>query len=109
MKYLNNKFIKDGQFTGVSIWICGIGGASLLLGTILYASSLWIAVVGLSLGGILLGLGTYASKAQTLGLHPFTNDPLNWRKAKASYRNKERAEDSAKETSEPNDETKPRY
>jgi hypothetical protein len=53
------------------------------------------------MGGAPIGLGCiaiagYSGQAYALGLPPpFTNDPLGWRKAKATYEKQSVAEDDA--------------
>ncbi len=92
-------FIKEGKLTVfaevllIALVLLGFFGIPIL------EMPLWLAIplgiVSVLSAGILIFEGAAAS----IGLKPFTNDPLGWRKAKQSY--KEEAapeEDSEKKT-----------
>jgi hypothetical protein len=92
-------FIKEGKLTVfaevllIALVLLGFFGIPIL------GMPLWLAIplgiVSVLSAGILIFEGAAAS----IGLKPFTNDPLGWRKAKQSY--KEEAapeEDSEKNT-----------
>ncbi|MFA7293544.1 MAG: hypothetical protein WC023_15000 [Rhodocyclaceae bacterium] len=87
MNGLGRFFIKDGKATQLGglvvqllalaaiVAVIGLGYNNILGWLILSASGTAILVVGMAYG------------AQAIGLKPFTNDPLGWRKAKKSYEN----------------------
>lgn len=87
-------FLVDGKLTLLS--------EALLLGLVLFGflgipffnMPLWLAfIVGLVAiisGAVLM----FEGRATAIGLKPFTNDPLGWRKAKESYLKKETEDDS---------------
>ena len=109
MKWINF-FILDGKLTKKGKNIFTVIGLAAAYGVWYFIGDMsdirfWLCVII----GIVFGYGTvWAGWMEKWGYKPFTNDPLGWRKAKASYRNKESAEDSAKETSEPIDDDKPK-
>jgi hypothetical protein len=95
------RLIVDGKFTWVSESI--LGGLVLLglFGIPFFDMPMWLAIpIGLitMLSAFLL---MFEGRAVALGLKPFTNDPLGWRKAKESYKSPEDAEKSAKKDAQP--------
>ncbi len=85
----------DSALTQRGADVLGITG--LLTGWILYLSSIRSGVifwVGLLLAVGLGYLSAWGGLAAKWGLKPFTRDPLGWRKAKESY--KEKYESDAK-------------
>jgi hypothetical protein len=81
---MSDWFIKDGRLTkwfSNLLFFGGLGGMGLAL-LFLNGMALYLAlVVGLVIGSV----SSLEAKARVLGLKPFTNDPLGWRAAKASY------------------------
>jgi hypothetical protein len=89
--------VKDGRLTVISEIIL-IGFVLIgFLGIPLFGMPLWLAVpVGLA-SVISAGLLIFEGAAASIGLKPFTNDPLGWRKAKKSYLSDEAAKESSTE------------
>ena len=89
------KFIKNGKFTGLS--------EALLIGIVLlgffgipiFNIPLWLAVPLGIVAVIAAGLLIFEGAAVSIGLSPFSNDPLGWRKAKKTYENDD--DDSSQE------------
>jgi hypothetical protein len=80
------RLIIDGQFTWVFEVILGVLVLLGLCGIPFFDMPLWLSIpVGLIsvLSAFLL---MFEGRAVALGLKPFTNDPLGWRKAKESYK-----------------------
>ncbi len=77
--------VKEGRLRGwlSNLLFCGglgeMGAAILLL-------SGWKLYVALVAGLVAVSISSFEAKARVLGLKPFTNDPLDWRKAKESYK-----------------------
>jgi hypothetical protein len=79
------RLIIDGQFTWVFEAILGVLVLFGLFGIPFFDMPLWLSLpIGLIsiLSAFLL---MFEGRAVALGLRPFTNDPLGWRKAKRSY------------------------
>jgi sulfite exporter TauE/SafE len=82
-------FFKDGNFTfGFRTFLCFLGVGIIAVAFYFVENKFWFYVI--STLGLFVGyLGGYASQAAVLKLKPFTNDPLGWRSAKASYESKD--------------------
>jgi hypothetical protein len=78
--------IRDGQLTNRGTLLLGIVGASLIAYTLLFAEIFWLGLLSFFIGCGLLGFAGLSNSATSIGLKPFTNDPLGWRKAKQSYK-----------------------
>ncbi|MDO8774744.1 MAG: hypothetical protein Q7K57_39775 [Burkholderiaceae bacterium] len=78
-------FTNNGQLSFLShLGLFFLG--SLLIGLALFYSQSNLTFLLGTIGGILLiGFAGVSAKANTLGIKPFTQDPLGWRKAKESY------------------------
>ena len=51
-----------------------------------FLPNFWLKLVGLSVGLAIAAIGGFSGRSTALGLPPpFANDPLGWRKAKATY------------------------
>ena len=78
--------VKDGRLTGWGILVMLIAGASFSYFSLVLLPGKLLKVVGLSLGLALMGMAGYSARAAALDAPPpFTNDPLDWRKAKKTY------------------------
>jgi hypothetical protein len=90
-------FIRDGTLTWLAevalISVVALGWYSV---PYLYEISFWLALplglVSLLAAFILM----FEGRASAIGLKPFTNDPLGWRRAKKTYK-KERTDESQKQ------------
>jgi hypothetical protein len=83
---------RDGKLTFFSMLCLLLGGLALTLAALIYSPNKWIMLIGVVLGCLMASVAGISAKAQVLGLSPFTNDPLGWRKAKESYLNKDTEE-----------------
>lgn len=63
----------------------GFVGIALIAYTLLFAKNFFLGVVSFAAGCGLLGFAALSNNAASIGLKPFTNDPLGWRAAKKSY------------------------
>jgi len=84
---MSDWFIKDGRLTK---WFSnllffgglgGLGGMGLAF-LFLNGMALYLALV---VGLVIASVSSFEAKARIFGVKPFTNDPLGWRAAKASY------------------------
>jgi uncharacterized membrane protein len=55
----------------------------------LYKFSIWLALPLFIVSVVAALIMMFQGRASAIGLKPFTNDPLGWRKAKKSYEKKE--------------------
>lgn len=85
-------FIKDGNLTGIAALLSLTLGFLTLFITFKFVTTKFWAMFGLLLAFLFLLLAGYSGRAKALGLKPFTNDPLGWRKAKKTYEQKEKDE-----------------
>ena len=84
--------LEDGRLTWVAEIILGSVVLFGLVGIPFFNLPLWLAIpIGLAalLAGAVL---MFEGRAAALGLKPFTNDPLGWRKAKESYKTEDKKE-----------------
>jgi hypothetical protein len=96
MRLINSKGNLNPQ---VAIIIGLLGGAVAVL-PLYFELDPYLVVGGYFIGMILMGFSSIALKSSTLDLRAFTNDPLGWRAAKASYESKnEGQKDSTEERS----------
>jgi hypothetical protein len=58
----------------------------------------WLLLIVACIVFAIFGL---SGRAEALGLKPFTNDPLGWRKAKKSYKTDTQAEEEANTSDKP--------
>ncbi len=85
MRRILKFFIQDGQTTsigGLVAILIAIAAIVLVVGLRLNNAFGWAVLV---ISGIIILIFGIAGKAEAIGLKPFTNDPLGWRKAKATY------------------------
>ncbi|WP_346308911.1 hypothetical protein [Limnohabitans sp.] len=79
-------FFVDGKMTNLSsVLVVAItfGG---ILGVLYFQPPFWLGVGILAVSIIIGVIGAVSGAAESVGLKPFTNDPLGWRKAKQSYK-----------------------
>lgn len=81
MKLLDAK----GNLKGWVATSIGILGAAFFLLPLYMEWHPYVVISGLLIGMILMGFSAYANHSAVLDLRAFTNDPLGWRKAKATY------------------------
>lgn len=78
-------FVKNGRLTWTAELVLGCIALFGLIGIPLLDVPLWLAIpigaMTIVAGAILM----FEGRATAIGLKPFTNDPLGWRKAKRSY------------------------
>lgn len=89
-------FFVDGNLTfwgGVSLALIG---TCTVIGSIAFATSKFLFLLGVLVGVLFLGIASASLKSLVLGIKPFTNDPLGWRKAKKSYETKEDSDNAPK-------------
>jgi len=89
---MTSLFIKNGKFTFAAecclIVIVLLGG----FGIPLLNMPIWLAIPVGGLAIISAALLFFEGAAVSVGLKPFTNDPLGWRKAKESYKKGDQTE-----------------
>jgi hypothetical protein len=92
-----NKKLFHGLFIDGKLTLAG-GGLLLIAGIFtIYLSFAFLPgailkVLGASTGLAMAAVAGFGGRAQGLGIKPFTNDPLGWRKAKKSYKAQEDSE-----------------
>jgi hypothetical protein len=91
--FLRNFIFREGQITGFGTVVFILMGIAVIYFSVELLSSYGLKILGLSLGLVLMGVGGLGARANAIGLRPFTNDPLGWRKAKASYPTKDAGEE----------------
>ena len=88
--------VQDGRLTWIAEIFLGAVVLFGLLGIPFFNVPFWLAipigVAALLAGAILM----FEGRATALGLKPFTNDPLGWRKAKKSYETKDDSDEAPK-------------
>jgi hypothetical protein len=78
--------LADGKLTGVGAVLLFLLGISIMLGAVVYLPTVGMRWLGTSVGLGCMAVAGLSGRAKALGLPPpFTNDPLGWRKAKATY------------------------
>ena len=80
---------RDGQLTNRGTLLLGIVGVGLIAYTLLFAQIFWLGLLSFFIGCGLLGFAGLSNSATSVGLKPFTKDPLGWRSAKKSYKDAE--------------------
>ncbi len=81
-----SRFVREGKLTWLSELLLGGIVVIGLIGIPILNMPLWLAI---PIGGLSLIAGVvlmFEGRASALGLKPFTNDPLGWRKAKETYK-----------------------
>ena len=93
--------VQDGRLTWIAEIILGFVVLLGLFGIPIFNIPFWLAipvgVVALIAGAVLM----FEGRATALGLKPFTNDPLGWRKAKESYKADATSNDVSKKDDPP--------
>jgi hypothetical protein len=93
---MTSLIIKNGKFTFVAefcliiIFLLGSFGIPLL------NMPIWLAIPVGGLAIISAALLIFEGAAVSVGLKPFTNDPLGWRKAKETYKKDGASDEVAK-------------
>jgi hypothetical protein len=78
-------FIKDEKITVLSELILGGLVGLGFFGIPYFDMPVWLAIPVGIMSSIAAGILMFSGRASALGLKPFNNDPLGWRKAKQSY------------------------
>jgi hypothetical protein len=84
---------KNGNMKPFISLLIGLLGGLLVLIPLYCEWHAFIVLPCFVLGMVLMGFSAYATQSATLDLRAFTNDPLGWRKAKASYKKEVEAEE----------------
>jgi len=84
-------FFRDGNLTSIGGTVIALIGVIAVLGSIAWAKTKFAFIAGIFFGVFLIAIASASLKALVLGIKPFTNDPIGWRKAKKSYKNSEAA------------------
>lgn len=79
------KIISNGNLTRFGTTVLGLVGILVVLIALIYATAAWQFFGGIFVGVFLIAIASASSKAYVLGIKPFTNDPLGWRRAKKTY------------------------
>lgn len=85
--------VQDGRLTWITEILLGSVALFGLFGIPFFNIPFWLAIpiaVAAFLAGAVL---MFEGRATALGLKPFTNDPLGWRKAKQSYKSEPATEE----------------
>jgi len=96
MKKFIRLFVKNGQTTpigGLVAIMIALVSIVLVIGFRLNNMFGWSILV---ISGVVIFIFGVAGKAEALGLKPFTNDPLDWRRAKETYKEGDKDKPSAK-------------
>lgn len=89
MKKALGLFVKDGKPTVIGIWLTTLFAVTAIVLVIYLKINNWFGWGLLVSAAVLLVISGTAAHATAMGLKPFTNDPLGWRKAKATYQDGE--------------------
>ena len=79
-------FFKDGKATWYGRLIGMVGSILVMYAVIHFRLNNVFGWVLLVAAWIFLAVFGLSGRAEAIGLKPFTNDPLGWRKAKQSYK-----------------------
>ena len=101
MKSFLQFFIKDGRSTTLGGWVVIALSAAVIFGVVHYRVNNFFGWFLLFLSCTLIAIFGVAGRAEALGLKPFTNDPLGWRKAKESYKADAASNDVSKKDDPP--------
>lgn len=88
--FVNGKMTSFSSVLVIAITFSGI------LGVLFFQPPFWLGVGILAVSLIIGAIGAAAGAAESIGLKPFTNDPLGWRKAKKSYETEESSDKAPK-------------
>jgi len=89
MKKVLEFFVRDGKPTVIGVWVTTLTSVIAIALVIYFRVNNWFGWAILASAGVLLVISGTAAHAATMGAKPFTNDPLGWRKAKATYQDEE--------------------
>lgn len=76
---------RDGRLTSTGTALAGLAGAGFIAYTLFLAESFFFGMLSFICGCSLRGFAGLSNNAASIGLRPFANDHLGWRKAKESY------------------------
>jgi hypothetical protein len=86
MKVLLRFFFKDGRATWYGSWSAIVLSILVIYGVIHFRFNNVFGWLLLIAAWITLAVFGLSGRSEAIGLKPFTNDPLGWRKAKESYK-----------------------
>lgn len=86
MKQAFRFFIKNSRITVLGGWLAQLSGLAAIILVIYLKQNNLVGWTILVLSGLIIVIFGFAAQANSLGLKPFTNDLLGWRKAKESYK-----------------------
>ncbi len=89
MKFTDSK----GNLRSIVALLVGLSGAVLVILPLYMQWHPYVVIPAMAVGISLMVFSSYANQSATLDLRAFTNDPLGWRKAKASYKKEVQAEE----------------
>ena len=89
MRKLLEFFIRDGRTTNLGGMVAQLLALAAIVAVIGFRLNNLLGWIILIVSGIVILVFGIAGRAEALGLKPFTNDPLGWRKAKETYQNDE--------------------
>jgi len=96
MNKVGEFFIKDGKATQLGGLVAQLLAFAAIVAVIGFGYNDIFGWLILSISGVVILIFGMAYGAQALGLKPFTNDPLGWRRAKETYKEGDKAKSSAK-------------
>lgn len=77
--------VKNGRLTNLSSFLVVLIPAGCIFGVLYFQPNFWMGTILIALGVMVGVIGIGAGAAESVGISPFTNDPIGWRKAKKSY------------------------
>ncbi|CAN7763500.1 hypothetical protein LJR084_007278 [Variovorax sp. LjRoot84] len=102
MKSITRLLLAERKLTGLGVALLFLIGVLVLFGSVAFLPMVWMRWTGASMGLGCMAVAGYSGQAYALGLPPpFTNDPLGWRKAKATYKDQPIPEDHSSDKPEP--------
>lgn len=96
MKVLLRFFFKDGRATWYGSWSAILLSILVICAVIHFRFNNVFGWFLLIAAWITLAVFGLSGRSEAIGLKPFTNDPLGWRKAKKSYETKEDSDEAPK-------------
>jgi membrane-associated HD superfamily phosphohydrolase len=79
-------FIREGKPTALAVWLTTLLAIIAVVLVVFFRLNNWFGWTVIMVATIAVFVSGTAAHAAALGIKPFTNDPLGWRKAKASYK-----------------------
>ena len=95
------KLFSNGNLTALGGTLLAIGGTVIVICSAAYSFNKWLFIFGIFIGVFMLAIASASLKSLVLGIKPFTNDPLGWRKAKKSYETQEDSDKVPKKGDQP--------